>query len=70
MDRTPRAALLGACGLALIGGLTLSGCGFNSASNSAPAPHTIRATTDVGAILVTYLGATSGQGSAGQSIGN
>jgi hypothetical protein len=33
------------------------------------APHTIRATTDVGAILVTYLGA-SGPGSAGQSIGN
>lgn len=34
------------------------------------APHTIRATADVGAILVTYLGATAGQGSAGQSIGN
>ena len=34
------------------------------------APHTIRATADVGAILVTYLGAASGQGSAGQSIGN
>jgi|GEM_PF-1002448 len=35
------------------------------------APHMIRATADVGAILVTYLGApASGQGSAGQSIGN
>jgi hypothetical protein len=35
------------------------------------APHTITATADVGAILVTYLGASaSGQGSAGQSIGN
>ena len=34
------------------------------------APHTITATTDVGAILVTYLGAPdSGQGSPGQSIG-
>jgi hypothetical protein len=37
---------------------------------SSSAPHTITATTDVGAILVTYLGATqSGQDSAGQSIG-
>jgi hypothetical protein len=55
MDRTPRAALL--CGLALIAGLTLSGCGLGSASSSASGGSS--GTT-----------AASGQDSAGQSIGN
>jgi hypothetical protein len=53
--------------------LVIANASFGQATVRIPqdpsAPHTIRATADVGAILVTYLGA-SGQGSAGQSIGN
>jgi hypothetical protein len=53
--------------------LVIANASFGQATVRIPqdpsAPHTIRATTDVGAILVTYLGA-SGPGGAGQSIGN
>jgi hypothetical protein len=54
--------------------MVIANASFGQATVRVPqdpsAPHTITATADVGAILVTYLGATSGQGSAGQSIGN
>ena len=56
----------------MLGNNDLGACGQASVRipQNPSAPHTITATTDVGAILVTYLGAGSGQGSAGQSIGN